>query len=110
MTPALKYIATLRIAIAGFYGASAKNMGLQIHRRMMSFVRGYVSCNNCACNYSAQDETPVFCQIYGIAINPLELENNINRGENCVQCVGRGMDRNEVVHPNHYYRYEKWDT
>lgn len=86
----------------------AKLQGLEVHRRDMAFVRGYVSCNNCACNYSAADGSPTFCQIYSLPIKPEDTEANTLRGEACDQWCGRGMDRSKVVHPNHSYRYDKW--
>ena len=86
----------------------AELQGLTVHRRDMAFVRGYVNCRDCACNYHARDSTPVFCQIYSMPIDPDATEANILRAEACDQWVLRGMDRNKVVTPNHTYRYEKW--
>lgn len=85
----------------------AKRQGLEIHRRDMAFVRGYVSCTNCACNYSASTGEPVFCQIYSMRIDPTATEKNILLAEACEQWVGNDMDRNQVVTPAHTYRYEK---
>lgn len=86
----------------------AKSQGVEVHRRDMAFARGYVSCNNCACNYSAHDESPTFCQIYSRQIAPNNIEANTLTGEACDQWVGREMDRNKVITPNHTYAYEKW--
>lgn len=85
----------------------ASLQGIQVHRRDMAFVRGYVSCANCACNYNASNpEEKTFCQIYGMQVNPGATEENIFLAEACEQWVGDGMDRNKVVTPDHKYRYE----
>lgn len=83
--------------------------GLEVHRRDMAFVRGYVSCTNCASNYCATTGEPIFCQIYSMPIDPSDTEQNIFLAEACAQWVGKGMDRNMVVTPAHTYRYEKDD-
>lgn len=85
----------------------AKRQKIEVHRREMTFVRGYVSCNNCACNYDQNNE-PTFCQTYSMPMDPQPSEANTLRGEACDQWVGRGMDRNKVVTPEHHYRYDKW--
>lgn len=88
----------------------AKLQGLEVHRRDMAFVRGYVTCTNCAANYNAsKPEERTFCQPYSIPINPADTDANILRAEACEQWCGDGMDRNKVVTPEHHYRYEKWD-
>ena len=87
----------------------AKLQGLQVHRREMAFVRGYVSCESCACNYDASsmsERVPTFCQRYSISINPLATEENILRAEECELWVHERLDRNSVVHPDHAYRYD----
>lgn len=87
----------------------AKLQGLEVHRRDMAFVRGYVSCNTCACNYHAsvrQTRMPTFCQIYSVPIDPLQTDANTLRAEACDQWVHEAMDRNAVVTPDHVYRYE----
>ena len=89
----------------------AKLQGLEIHRRDMAFVRGYVSCNSCGCNYNAniaQKREPTFCQIYCMPVDPMATDANILRGEACEQWVHYLLDRNMVVHPDHTYLYEKW--
>jgi hypothetical protein len=88
-----------------------KLQGIEVHRRDMAFVRGYVSCNNCACNYGAHNHIrrdPVFCQIYSLPIDPANVDENILRAESCEQWVFEQMDRNKVVTPDHTYRYDKW--
>lgn len=85
----------------------ARLQGLEVHRRDMAFVRGYVTCTNCACNYD-RDNEPRFCQPYSTPIDPAATEANTLRAEACEQWVGKGMDRNKVVTPEHHYRYEKW--
>lgn len=84
----------------------AQLQGLEVHRRDMAFVRGYVTCTNCACNYHCQTDEPTFCQIYSMPVDPTATDKNILMAEACEQWVGKGMDRNMVVHPNHKYRYE----
>ena len=89
----------------------AKLQELEVHRRDMAFVRGYVSCNNCACNYGAHNPDRierVYCQIYSIPINPTKVDENALRAEACDQWVFEHMDRHKVVTPDHSYRYEKW--
>jgi hypothetical protein len=91
----------------------AKTQGLEVHRRDMAFVRGYVTCTTCACNYDcSQDKpgqrVPTFCQIYSLRIDPSATDANILRAEACDQWVHENLDRNKVVHPNHSYRYDKW--
>lgn len=86
---------------------------VQVHRRDMAFVRGYVSCANCACNYDCtaaiEGRTErTFCQIYSRQVDPLDEEKCINTAEACDQWVGASMDRNMVVTPSHSYRYDKW--
>jgi hypothetical protein len=85
----------------------AKVQGYEVHRRDIAFIRGYVSCANCACNYSAQDMSPTFCQIYSTPIDPASTDENTLRAEACEQWCGMGMDRNKIVTPNHTYHYEK---
>ena len=85
-----------------------KLFGVEVHRREMAFARGYVSCNNCACNYAANDNSPTFCQIYSKPVDPEAVDANTLTGEACDQWVGRGMDRNQVITPDHSYRYDKW--
>lgn len=89
----------------------AKWAGLEVHRREMAFVHGYVTCTSCACNYNASAldrREPIFCQMYSIPINPGEIELNIERAEGCRQYVHEGMDRSKVVTPDHAYRYDRW--
>ena len=91
----------------------ARLQGLAIHTREMSFVRGYVSCVSCGCNYSfphpdSDKPEPILCQMYCIPIDPTATDANILRAEACEQWVHRNLDRNMVVHPDHTYHYEKW--
>lgn len=88
----------------------AKLQGLEVHRRDMAFVRGYVSCTTCGCNYDASqaERVPTFCQRYSMPIDPAETDANILRAEACEQWVHERLDRNMVVHPDHAYRYDKW--
>lgn len=87
-----------------------KLQGIEVHRRDMAFVRGYVTCTNCACNYNcSKPEEKTFCQIYGMGIDPAATDANTLRAEACEQWVGDGMDRNKVVTPDHRYHYEDWD-
>lgn len=88
----------------------AKAQGLEIHRRDMAFVRGYVTCTNCECNYDASSGPTrrIFCQTYSLPIDPAALDANILRGESCAQWVPLGLDRNKVVNPDHSYRYDNW--
>lgn len=90
----------------------AKTQGIEIHRRDMAFVRGYVTCNSCGCNYdgSQAKRVPTFCQKYSLRIDPSATEVNILRAEACDQWVHENLDRNKVVHPDHEYRYDNWDT
>ena len=76
----------------------------------MAFVRGYVSCTTCGCNYDAsqQERVPTFCQRYSTPIDPAATDANILRAEACDQWVHEALDRNKVVHPDHAYRYDKW--
>jgi len=90
----------------------AKTQGLEVHRREMAFVRGYVTCASCACNYDASSlevRVPTYCQKYSMTIDEKAIEANILRAEKCNQWVHIGLDRNEVVHPDHAYRYDKWE-
>ena len=80
--------------------------GLEIHRREMAFVRGFVTCTNCGCNYDCATDEPTFCQKYCRPIDPADTDGNVFMAEACDQWVPRGLDRNKVVHPNHRYRYE----
>lgn len=88
----------------------AKLQGLEVHRRDMAFVRGYVTCTSCGCNYDASktERVPTFCQKYSLPINPDATDANILRAEACDQWVHERLDRNKVVHPDHAYRYDKW--
>ena len=89
----------------------AKLQGLEVHRRDMAFVRGYVTCTSCACNYHASvldRRVPTFCQKYSMPIDPEATDENILRAESCEQWVYEKMDRNMVVNPDHSYRYDKW--
>lgn len=88
----------------------AKLQGLEVHRRDMAFVRGYVTCTSCGCNYDASkpEREPTFCQMYSIRIDPNATDANILRAEACEQWVHERLDRNMVVHPDHSYRYDKW--
>ena len=82
---------------------------LEVHRRDMAFVRGYVTCATCACNYNAsKPEEKTYCQIYGLDIRPDSTEGNILRAEACEQWVHEKMDRHKVVTPDHRYRYDRW--
>lgn len=90
----------------------ARLQGLEVHRREIAFVRGYVSCTSCGCNYDARELTtrvPTFCQKYSMRIDPSATEANILRAEACDQWVHEKLDRNKVVHPDHAYRYDKWE-
>lgn len=94
------------------YESDAKRMGKETHTREMTFVKGYVSCNTCACNYGAYDDVrqktePVFCQIFSTAKDPAQVEENIKTGENCKWWVHKNLDRNKVISPDHSYHYEK---
>lgn len=89
----------------------AKLQGVEVHRREMAFVRGFVNCATCACNYHARDDKPgnrmpTFCQIYSLTIDPADTDANTLRAEACEQWVHEGLDRNKVVTPDHKYRYE----
>ena len=91
----------------------ATAQGLEVHRRDMAFVRGYVTCTTCACNYHSADDrpgnrVPTYCQRYSIHIDPAATDANILRAEACDQWVHEALDRNKVVHPDHAYRYDKW--
>lgn len=86
----------------------AKSQGLEVHRREMAFVRGFVTCTNCGACYGMNME-PTFCQIYSRPVDPEATEHNIFMAESCDQWVANGLDRNKVVHPDHSYRYDKWD-
>jgi len=88
----------------------AKAQGLELHRREMTFVRGYVSCMGCGCNYDATTGAPTFCQKYSKPIEPTARDENILRAQACEQWVHERLDRNMVVHPDHTYRYETWGT
>lgn len=92
----------------------ARLQKLEIHRRDMAFVRGYVTCTTCACNYDASEDrpgkrVPTFCQKYSLRIDPTATEANMLRAEACDQWVHERLDRNMVVHPDHSYRYDKWE-
>ena len=85
----------------------------EVHRRDIAFVRGYVNCAACACNYDASEiingnRMPTFCQIYSIPIDPTETDANTLRAEACDQWVHESLDRNKVVTPSHSYHYDKW--
>lgn len=84
----------------------ARKQGIAIHRREMAFVRGFVTCTNCGCNYHCKTNEPVFCQIYSRVIDPASTEQNIFMAESCHQWVAKGLDRNKIVHPDHSSRYE----
>lgn len=84
----------------------ARVLGLQVHRREMAFVRGFVTCTNCGCNYHCQTDEPTFCQAYSRPVDPAAVEQNIFMAEACDQWVPKGLDRNKVVHPAHRYGYE----
>jgi hypothetical protein len=82
---------------------------LEVHRRDIAFVRGYVSCTSCGCNYDSRSmdaKVSTFCQKYSMAIDPSDTEANILRAEACKQWVHERLDRNAVVTPSHKYRYE----
>ncbi|MEX8520037.1 MAG: hypothetical protein AB3X44_16125 [Leptothrix sp. (in: b-proteobacteria)] len=90
----------------------AKALGLEVHHRDMAFVRGYVTCTSCGCNYDASipaARVPTFCQMYSVDIDPAATEANILRAEACEQWVHERLDRSKVVHPSHNYRYDKWE-
>ena len=87
----------------------ARLQGIEIHRREMAFVKGYVTCTNCGCNYHCRTEEPTFCQAYSRVINPEATEENIFMAESCQQWVAKCLDRNSVVHPDHHYSYEDWE-
>ena len=84
-----------------------KLQGLEVHRRDMAFVRGYVTCTNCGANYhAANPKERTFCQMYSRPVEPLETEKNILMAEACDQWIADGLDRNMVVHPDHSYSYD----
>jgi hypothetical protein len=85
-----------------------KLQGLEVHRSDMAFVRGYVTCTACACNYDGSQaiRVPTFCQIYCIRIDPNATDANILRAEACEQWVHEALDRNKVVNPDHSYWYD----
>jgi hypothetical protein len=86
---------------------SAKRQGLEIHRRDMAFVRGFVTCTNCAANYNASNRSEkTFCQMYSKSIDPSDTERNIFHAEACEQWVPDGLDRSQVVNPPHRYWYD----
>jgi len=86
---------------------SAKRQGLVIHRREMAFVRGFVSCTNCAANYNASNPTEkTFCQTYSRPVDPQATEINIFHAEACDQWVPDGVNRSAVVTPPHRYWYD----
>ena len=87
----------------------AKAQGLEVHRREMAFVRGFVTCTNCGGNYTQNPGERTFCQLYSMPIDPAATEANILRAEACEQWVADGLDRSKVVHPNHRYRYDDWE-
>lgn len=84
-----------------------KLQGLTTHKRTMTFVTGYVTCTNCAANYTQNPGEKTFCQKYSRSVDPSDTEKNITTAEACVQWVGDGMDRNKVVHPDHAYAYDR---
>lgn len=84
----------------------AKSQGIEIHRREMAFVKGFVTCTNCGACYDQNNE-PRFCQNYSRRVDPAAAEENIFIAEACDQWVANGLDRNKVVHPDHSYRYDK---
>lgn len=90
----------------------AKTLGIEVHRREMAFVRGYVTCTTCAANYHAEEDrpgnrVPTFCQMYSLPIDPADTDANILRAEACDQWVHEALDRNKVICPDHTYRYDK---
>lgn len=88
----------------------AKHQKIEIHKREMSFAKGYVSCTSCAANYGQyipDQRNPVFCQTFSMAINPSETEENIRRAEACKHWVHENLDRNKVITPAHDAWYEK---
>jgi hypothetical protein len=86
---------------------SAKRQGLEIHRRDMAFLRGFVTCTNCGSNYNASNPSEkTFCQMYSRPVNPDDTERNIFHAEACDQWVPDGLDRSKVVTPEHRYRYD----
>lgn len=89
----------------------AKRTSLEVHRREIAVVRGYVNCTTCACNYSAavlDRREPTFCQIYSTQVDPSATAENISRAERCKQWVHMNLDRSQVVTPDHAYRYDHW--
>lgn len=95
------------------YETDAKRMGKETHTREMTFLKGYVSCNACACNYNCQAATAgitvrTFCQIFNMSVDPTKTEENIAKAENCKFWVHEKLDRNQVVSPDHTYHYERY--
>ena len=84
----------------------AELQDLQVHRRTMSFVRGFVTCSNCGCNYHSRTQAPTFCQAYSRSVDPSDHESNVATAEACEQWIPMGLDRNRVVHPNLRHPYE----
>lgn len=90
------------------YESTCKREGIEIVRREMAFVKGFVTCTNCGACYD-QNTEPRFCQKYALTIDPAATDANILRAEACDQWEPKGLDRSKVVLPDHVYRYEKWD-
>lgn len=84
--------------------------GLETHTREFKFLKGFVTCTNCGSNYSAQDpNSPVFCQTFSVPIVPSANKENIEKAEQCLHFIPKGIDRNKVVTPNHKNHYEDWN-
>lgn len=77
------------------------------HQRPMTFVRGFVTCTNCAACYDVtRPREKTFCQPYSRPVDPYATEHNIAVAERCAQWVPDGVDRSMVVVPPHEYWYD----
>jgi hypothetical protein len=45
--------------------------------------------------------------MYSMAIDPTAIRYNEERAASCMQWIPKGLDRNQVITPNHKYRYEE---
>lgn len=94
------------------YESDVKLQERETHTRQMTFLKGYVSCNTCGCNYNCKAAIEgrterTFCQIFSTSVDPIKTEENIAKAEKCKFWVHEKLDRNQVVSPDHTYRYEK---
>ena len=83
----------------------AKLGGYTVIRREMAFLKEFITCTNCGCNYD-YDNNPTFCQKYSRRVDPAATEENERTAQSCNQWVPKGLNRNMVVHPNHKHWYE----